>query len=96
VRQLAELGERDSELPLRGGKLALQRWVSVPELPAGQPHRNAQGQQALLRPIVQVALELTALPVGGGNDPCARETQAVELRAAESVQALVLDRESSG
>ncbi len=94
--QLAELGQDDSELALCGGELALERRVAAAELPAREPDRDAQGQQALLRPVVEVALELPALRVGGRDEPRARETQPFELGAPRSVQALVLDRESSG
>jgi hypothetical protein len=79
VRQLAKLGQGDSELRLCGGELALERRVATAELPAHEPDRNAQRQQVLLRTVVKVALDTAALGVSGRHNACPRRTQLVGL-----------------
>ena len=92
VRQLAELGQGDSELALGGGELALERRIAAAELPPREPDRDAQRQQALLRPVVQVALELPALRVGGRDEPRARDAAVRAGRAAKRAGARARSR----
>ena len=63
----------------------------APREPDGEGDRD----QALLRAVVQVALERAALGVGGGDDPRARRAQLLEPGTPGRVQALVLERKAA-
>ncbi len=69
--------------------------VAVAALGHREPDRERQGDQALLCPVVQVALEPAPLAVGGLDYAGARAAQALELGAQLGLQALVVEREAS-
>ena len=91
MRQLAELGQGDSELALGGGELALERRIAAAKLPAREPTAMLSVSRRCCAPS-QVALELPALRVGGRDEPRARETQPFELRAAKHAGARARSR----
>jgi hypothetical protein len=65
--ELAQLRQRrDSLLVRRGDRLADRFRLAVEALP-GHAEVHGQGNQPLLRPVVQVALDPAALGVGGGH-----------------------------
>ena len=66
------------------------------ELAAGEPIAERERDQALLRAVVQVALESAALGVGGRDDARARRPQLRQVGAPRGVQPLVLERQSRG
>lgn len=49
--------------------------VRVVVVPTREADRETERDQALLRPVVQVSLERSALALAGGDDPLARRAQ---------------------
>ncbi len=94
--QLAQLLDCQAQLLRRATHRLHQGSIGVGaerlELPPGGVQRQRQGQQALLRAVVQVPLDPQALLVAGLHDPGPRGANLVELGADLGVEALVLDR----
>ncbi len=60
---------------------------------AGQADSDAKGDQMLLRPVMEVALELSAPGVARGQDACTRRAELHACRVELGRQATVLDRQ---
>ena len=92
--QLAQLAEPERELLARPRRAASRR-ARDRLARATRPCRatSASVDQALLRAVVQVALQPPALDVAGLDDPGARRAQLVEARLQVRVQTCVLERD---
>ncbi|MEJ7721883.1 MAG: hypothetical protein WKF58_16290 [Ilumatobacteraceae bacterium] len=60
----------------------------------GQPQGQRDRDQALLRAVVQVALDAPALGIAGGDDPRPRRGDLGQLGFDLGLQLLVVDRQS--
>ena len=70
AREVAQLLERGARLRLRlVDELQRHAVGVVAQALAGHAELEAEGDEALLRAVVQVALDAAALGVGGGDDP---------------------------
>jgi hypothetical protein len=70
--------------------------VRVVVVPAGEADRESECDQALLRAVVEVSLQCSALALGGGDDSLARRAQLLETVAVNGLQPFVLDRQPGG
>ena len=93
---LPEVGDRRSDLRddlierrRENSRFAGQAQLETPDL-------HAERDEALLRPVVEVALEPTALLVAGLDDACARSLDLGELDPYLDAEARHLDRERGG
>ena len=91
VRQLAKLLERLLQLALGLGEqlLGIRVDVGAQELQA-----HPQGQEALLRAVVEIGLESASLVVAGADDAGARLLKLDQLGAELGVQPCVLQRQA--
>ena len=95
VRQLAQLGDRPAQLGL--GLVQARRELRIlvgPELRPQEAKREREPDEALLRAVVEVALEPAALGVTRLDDAGARGAEILQLSAGLGLQALVLEREA--
>ena len=76
-----------------GGRDELLRGRVVPDAVLEQPQLQRDPDQALLRAVVQVALEPPPLGVAGGDDPLARGLELGQLRLGLGEQPRVVDRD---
>ena len=88
--ELAQLGERKGEL-VAGGRQgrARGRRIGV-ELRLREPQGQRERDQALLRTVVEVALEAAPLDVTGGDDPGSRRGELLEPGVKLAVQTMDL------
>src|SRR5512133_990287 len=84
VRQLAQLLDRELRLLARlSDQACCARWIArEPRL--GEPEHHRQGDQALLRAVVQITLDALALGVGGRDDALPRVAQVVDPLAQDA------------
>ena len=61
-----------------------------------ETERDGKRHEALLRAVVQVALDTATLGVTGGDDPAARGTNLRELGSHHGGEALVLEHDRRG
>ena len=94
--ECAQLVEPGHQLGVRLAQQLLHLVVVLADARARQPQREPDPEQALLRAVVEVALEPPALGVAGRDDTRARGAHLGELRPQLGLQAGVLDREPSG
>ena len=93
VRELTQLDDRLAEL--RPGFVDARHELVIRSEPAShETQRERQPDQALLGPVVEVALEPAALGVACLDDAGARRAEVLELGACFGLQALVLEREA--
>ena len=92
ARELAQLRERVRELVARGRHELLRGGV-VADAVLQQPELQRDPDEALLRAVVQVALEPPPLRVAGRDDPLARGLQLDHPGLRLGVQVLVLERD---
>ncbi len=90
--ELAQLVERDGELLLRVGDGGAERRPVVCRLREAEAERECE--EALLRAVVQVALEAAPLVVGGFDDPRPRCAHLVDGGPQLRLEPLVLQRHS--
>ena len=93
--QLSELGQGGpgvigSLIKAQGGR----RIEVIAELRPGESEGQRQRHETLLGAVVKVALEALALCVAGGDDPCPRRPDLVQLHLDLGLQAGVLRGES--
>ena len=91
--ELAQLGERVGELAPRLLEQGLDGRGVALGAGVGEPERHRDGDEALLGPVVQVALDPPALHLRGLDDPDARGAELLQPGAQLGLQALVLERE---
>jgi hypothetical protein len=68
-RELAELLERVLELALRFGEKRLRSFGVLPQVRLGHPEPECERHESLLRAVVQVSLQASALGVACLDDP---------------------------
>ena len=90
----AQLAEGVDDLGVRLGEELVRRRTSVGEPAAGELEREPDPEQALLRSVMEVALEPPPLGVAGLDDPRPRGAHLCELGAQLCLQARVLEREA--
>ena len=83
ARELAQLLERLGELVARAREELACGGGVVGELRLGEPQRQRERDEPLLRAVVEVALESPALLVAGRDDPRARGTKLLLLLLAQ-------------
>ena len=66
------------------------------QLRLGEPERHRDGDEPLLRAVVQVALEPPPFRIGGVDHPRTRDSKLFEPRAQVGLQTFVLEREPGG
>ena len=97
VRQLAELRQGLQRVVGRVGQQRGGAGVAVGlGASAGEPEVVGEGEEPLLRPVVEVALEPAPRGVAGLDDAVARGAEVLELAEHLGLQALVLEREPDG
>jgi hypothetical protein len=94
ARELAELVKRLLQLLLGIREQFVGARRPLGKLGAGELEGEAECEEALLRSVVEVALEPTSLCVAGGDDPGPRCSHLFELRAQLGMQSLVLERQA--
>jgi hypothetical protein len=99
--ELAQLLECRSELGSCGRHTAGERLVAR-QAPLDQPEREQQRDEALLRPVMEVALEALALRVGRLDDPRSRFSEQLllpapggDVRPAQQVEVVVVTERPS-
>ena len=95
-RERAQLVEPGHQLVVGLAQQALDLGVVAAHARLGQPEREADPEQPLLRTVVQVALEPPALGVAGRDDPRPRGAHLGELGAQLGLQAGVLHGQPCG
>ena len=88
--ELAQLGDRLLDLVLRA-----RQHIHIVRVTAGsrEAECDGEGDESLLRPVVEVALESAPLGICRGDEPDARCPHLGELRAHLGRQTLVLEHE---
>ena len=92
--ELLELAGSDVDLPNRAVDRLAGLLRRVAQLVLRVAQREADRDQPLLGPVVQVALEPPPLLIAGGHDPRARGLDLVELAAQLDAEPCDLDREA--
>ena len=93
ARDGAQLLERHRDLALRLVQ-SLPRIGVVAQLLLEHAQLEREGDQPLLRAVVQVALQPLPLPLPGLDHTCARALQLLEMRLLLGLQAPVLQRDA--
>ena len=88
AREVAQLADRALGLVARLTD-EVERVVAAPEPVARHPQVQRDGDEPLLRPVVQVALQAPALGVGGGDDARLRGAQVDDARVELGLAAVV-------
>ena len=86
AREVAQLGERELGVLARLPD-EVERVLALGEPVLGEPDRQGDGHEPLLRAVVQVALEPPALRVGRGDDPRLRGGEPLDARGQHRVRA---------
>jgi hypothetical protein len=93
--EVAELVKDALELVAEVGEPRGDLRIAFRELPR-EPDPDAEGHQVLLRPVVQVALDLSPLGIAGGGDLLAGRDELGGRRTELRLEPTVLEREQNG